>query len=150
MNAGNQSIPQVSGGTVLTTSNSSSPAESFTPSAKQSSRLLLAIIQQLQDAFDARDFTSGMAVCLFTVASSDSNNPPGVLELGKGLNLSSAGASRILSRLGRGLKGEEGLGLVELTEDPSNWSRKLVRITPKGERLMEALGDRLIAGMTRM
>jgi len=91
-----------------------------------------------------------MAACLFTVASSDRNNPPGVLELGRVLSLSSAGASRILNKLGRGLKGEDGLGLVELAEDPANWSRKLVRITPKGERLMEALGDRLIAGMTRM
>ena len=146
----NQALTEGSKSSDVLQQPSSSSQEGSTLSVKPVSKLLITLMQHLQDSLSDKDFSGNMAVCLFMVAASDANNPLGVLELGKQLDMSAASTSRMVAALGRGLRDKEGLGLIEATEDPSNWSRKLVRITPKGIRLVESLGDRLIAGMRRM
>ncbi len=59
-------------------------------------------------------------------------------------NLSQASVSRNCSALGlyqRG--GQKGFGLVETWEDPMNRKSKLVKLTPKGEALKDALYEAL-------
>lgn len=57
------------------------------------------------------------------------------------LQLSSAGISRTVQTLGRThyLKGKAGLDLVERQFDPTDNRRRVLRLTPKGTRLMRAL-----------
>ena len=55
-------------------------------------------------------------------------------------DMSPASASRIIQALSAvGFKGRKGLGWVVATEDPMERRRKIVRLTPKGKRVLEDL-----------
>lgn len=63
--------------------------------------------------------------------------------------MSKASASRLVQNLGRGQRatGREGVGVIETREDPMNYTRKMVYLTPKGQRLMDLIETKLLAGM---
>ena len=73
------------------------------------------------------------------------NNTNGlsIKELSQILGVSTAAASRNISKLSKiGAKNQQnGLNLVETTEDPNYRVRKCVRITPNGARIIKALED---------
>jgi len=110
-----------------------------------SSRVAFATLNLLNHLRDAtqQDIEAQILSVLLIVAQRESD-PPNVLELAKLASVSEATASRAVASLGRGLRGKPGAGLVETMEDPTNYSRKLVRLTAKGQRLMQRIGDGLI------
>lgn len=87
-----------------------------------------------------------MAVLLFVAQSSEA---PSVVDLCKALKFSDAAGSRTVQVLGRGKRGEEGAGLLEAREDPENWSRKRIYLTPKGVQMVAKLEETLLAGLKK-
>ena len=56
--------------------------------------------------------------------------------------------SRNMAILGPyGRQGKKGLGLLSFREDPTNRSRKFVRLTPKGQALVDELADIVSQGL---
>jgi DNA-binding MarR family transcriptional regulator len=104
--------------------------------------MLVGVMNTLRDTTNDPELPSQMIVLILTLATR--SEPPGVLELAKIIGMSQASASRCVTVLGRGLRGKPGLGLVEAVEDPTNYSRKLVRLTAKGNRLVDALETTVI------
>lgn len=64
---------------------------------------------------------------------------PDIGEIARKLSLSKAGASRNYYRLSKGLRGAEGLDLIESFDDPMDYRRKLLRLTAKGEAVRTVL-----------
>lgn len=63
---------------------------------------------------------------------------------------SQAAVSRNIAMLGIGKKyGEQGAGLVEAFEDPEYRRRKLVRLTPRGRKVLGEVVDIIIKGARR-
>lgn len=63
-----------------------------------------------------------------------------VKDIEKALLVSTASASRNVSNLTEeGIKKQGGLGLLETAEDPMFRVRKIVKLTPKGKRVLETL-----------
>lgn len=63
-----------------------------------------------------------------------------VKDIEKQLQVSSAAASRNVSGLTEeGIKKQGGLGLLETEEDPMYRVRKVIKVTPKGRRVLETL-----------
>ena len=61
-------------------------------------------------------------------------------DLGSAVGVSQAAISRNVGKLGGGMTfKEKGAGLVEAYEDPKYRRQKLVRLTPKGRRLVDEL-----------
>lgn len=73
----------------------------------------------------------------------DNTNGLSIKELSQMLGVSTAAASRNISKLSKvGAKNQRnGLNLVETTEDPNYRVRKCVRLTPHGERIIKALKE---------
>lgn len=110
--------------------------------------LALELLNLMRDATGQQVEAQVLAGFLMIAARGDSN-PPNILEVAKILDVSDASASRIVSILGRGLRGKQGAGLLETREDPSNYSRKLVYLSAKGQRLVQHLGETSISHVQR-
>lgn len=62
--------------------------------------------------------------------------------------ITKAHVSRLISLLGvEGSIGKKGLGLVLVRDDPTNFSRKLVRLSPKGQSLIDELTQIMVQGV---
>lgn len=103
-------------------------------SQKQSARLLSDLLNMIRVETNTTDIQANTLVCFLYV--SQVSEPPGVLDIAKAVDMSAATASRNLAVLGRGLRTQAGIGLLTATEDPSNYSKKLVRLTDKGLDLL--------------
>lgn len=99
--------------------------------------MFLALVDRFRAELDSPAFPAQFISMFLVVAGSD--EPLGILEVGKRAGMSSASSSRGLTILGRGLKGEVGLELIEAYENPENRSSKLLRLTDKGARLIASL-----------
>lgn len=117
-------------------------------SQRKTAALVLELIDALRDQCNDPELPSQTMAMLLTIASS--SEPRGVVEFGDKIGMSKASASRLVQTLGRGMRDKDGLGLIEAYEDPQNWSRKLVKLTPKGARLMGLLEDKLLRGIQRL
>ncbi len=84
----------------------------------------------------------------FKVASS--HQPLDQAELAKQLGLTRASSSRNYYRLSGGLRGTEGLDLIEAIDDPKDYRRKLLKLTPKGRLVMLELSDKLLSSFGRL
>ena len=115
---------------------------------RKTAGLILELIDAMRDQCNDPELPSQTMAMLLTIASS--SEPRGVVEFGDLVGMSKASASRLVQTLGRGMREKAGLGLVEAYEDPQNWSRKLVKLTPKGVRLMGLLEDKLLRGLQRL
>lgn len=108
----------------------------------------LELLNLMRDATSPQVEAQVLAGFLMIAARGDSN-PPNILEIAKLLKVSDASASRIVSILGRGLRGKQGASLLETREDPNNYSRKLVYLSAKGRRLVQLLGETGISHVQR-
>lgn len=106
----------------------------------------LALLNALRDATNNQNVEAQVLVVLLSVASREGGHPMNILEVARVAGVAEASASRIIATLGRGLRDKPGCGLVETHEDPSNYSRKLIRLTPKGTRLVERLHEIVTTG----
>lgn len=70
------------------------------------------------------------------------NEPVFVKTVASAVGLPSATASRNVTLLGRGGYGKEGMGLVETKEDLTYRTRKVIDLTPKGEKLALSILNR--------
>lgn len=67
-------------------------------------------------------------------------SPATVKDVGAYLGVSSAAASRNIAALSKWSRhGRAGHDLIEATEDPENRTRKLIRLTAKGSRVLQTL-----------
>ena len=66
-------------------------------------------------------------------------NGIGAAEVGKLVGVSPASVSRNVQALGRGKKGEPGMGVVTQTIDPKNPRAHSIRLTSKGKALAKAM-----------
>ena len=66
------------------------------------------------------------------------------------LGLTKASASRNYYRLSEGLRGTEGLGLVESIGDPMDFRRKLLQLTPKGIEVAQELSGYILTSAERI
>ena len=125
-----------------------SSADTVSSTQRKTAGLILELIDAMRDQCNDPELPSQTMAMLLTIASS--TEPRGVVEFGDLVGMSKASASRLVQTLGRGMRDKDGLGLVEAYEDPQNWSRKLVKLTPKGVRLMGLLEDKLLRGLQRL
>lgn len=114
----------------------------------------MGMLDILRDGLNDPTLSSQTISVFLTVSTK--TEPMGVVELGAEMGISRSTSSRIIQQLGDGsrerasngtVKVIPGLGLVEAYEDPLNWSRKLVKITPKGVRLIAAMETKLLTGI---
>lgn len=134
-------------------SDGSSPSigAALSPSQRTAAGVMLEVLGVARDGLNDPELPIQLLLALLQVAHRVT--PPAVTELGAMAGMHKSSASRWVQILGRGINGaraREGLGLVETYEDPENWSRKLVRLTPKGYQLIEQMGHKLFAGIQRM
>lgn len=77
---------------------------------------------------------------LYTAALSDKQDGVSIKDIGAALEVSSAAASRNISKLTEnGVKSQGGHGLLETQEDPMYRVRKRIALTPKGKRVLATL-----------
>lgn len=129
------------------TGGSSSLGGTSSPTQKRVAETLLSIVDALRDGCNDPELPAQAIALLMHVAAR--RDPPTVLELGTLTGMSKASASRLVQNLGRGQRatGREGVGVIETREDPMNYTRKMVYLTPKGQRLMDLIETKLLAGM---
>jgi DNA-binding MarR family transcriptional regulator len=132
----------------------SSSGTSVSPTQKKAARVFMGMLDILRDGLNDPTLSSQTISVFLTVSTK--TEPMGVVELGAEMGISRSTSSRIIQQLGDGsrerasngtVKVLPGLGLVEAYEDPLNWSRKLVKITPKGVRLIAAMETKLLTGI---
>lgn len=147
MNSMSKNLPSI-GGTAAsgpTMDGYSSSAATVSSTQRQVAGLLLVSLDVLRDGCDDPELPAQIAAMLLHVANR--KEPIGVVELGELAGMSKASASRVVQLLGRGSRDKEGRGLLETYEDPANWSRKLVKLSPKGVRLIQTLEGRFMSGI---
>lgn len=77
---------------------------------------------------------------LYTAALTDKPEGVSIKDIGAALEVSSAAASRNVSKLTEfGVKSQGGHGLLETQEDPMFRVRKRIALTPKGKRVLSTL-----------
>ena len=79
---------------------------------------------------------------LYTVQLSDQSGGVSIKDIGAALGVSSAAASRNVSKLTEhGVKSAGGHGLLKTEEDPMYRVRKRIALTPKGRRVLQTLKE---------
>lgn len=77
---------------------------------------------------------------LYTASLADKPEGVSIKDIGEALEVSSAAASRNVSKLTEfGVKSQGGHGLLETQEDPMFRVRKRIALTPKGKRVLSTL-----------
>lgn len=79
---------------------------------------------------------------LYTASLADKTDGVSIKDIGEALDVSSAAASRNISKLTEfGVKSQGGHGLLETVEDPMFRVRKRITLTPKGKRVLQTLQE---------
>jgi DNA-binding MarR family transcriptional regulator len=110
---------------------------------------LLNLTNTIREGLGSEVEAQVIAVFFLIGSRSESSAPLSVLEVSREASIAESSASRIVSILGRGLRGREGLGLVETREDPNNWSRKQIFLTTKGTKLINEVGSVMINSVAK-
>lgn len=94
------------------------------------------------DKLDKQDVPPNLVVVFAAIAASPGQS---LKEIQASTGLGVAVVSRSCSMLGRGKPavGVHGLGLISTEEDPTNFSRKIVSLTPAGEVLLREIDEQL-------
>lgn len=117
---------------------------------------VLALHDEVLTLFrDTIDSGAPVQVISAFYAIASAREPLGVMEVGKIIGQSNASASRLVSMLGRGVRApsgeiKPGAQLVEASEDPMNYSRKIVTLTAKGKRLLERLEEITLKHLSKL
>ena len=109
--------------------------------------LIVSLVEVLREASNNPELPAQAVALLMQVINSP--EPMGVLELAKATGMSPASASRFVQALGRGMRGQEGADLLVSQEDPMNYSRKQVLLTPKGRALAARLEEVTLASIRK-
>lgn len=81
-----------------------------------------------------------MLALIYVARMENSGSPASIKEVGEYLGLTSASASRNIAVLSKWSRhNRPGHDLVEAVENPVNRSQKLIRLTPKGKRVIKSL-----------
>lgn len=87
---------------------------------------------------------------MFFLHVASQGEPVDLTSVGKALELTKAGTSRNYYRLSMGLRGTEGLDLIESQDDPMDYRRKLIRLTGKGTEVAQELLDYVFSSTERI
>ncbi|MDF0504829.1 MarR family winged helix-turn-helix transcriptional regulator [Burkholderia cenocepacia] len=104
---------------------------------------VLQIFRRLtSDKLDKQDVPPNLVVVFAAIAA---NPGQSLKEIQASTGLGVAVVSRSCAMLGRGKPavGVHGLGLISTEEDPTNFSRKIVSLTPAGEGLLREIDEQL-------
>lgn len=103
---------------------------------------VLQIFRQLYaEQMDKQDVPPNTVVVFAEIAANPGRS---LKELQEATGLGQAVMSRSVAALGRGNSAMgKGLGLVVTTEDPTNYSRKIVSLAPEGTALLERIDEQL-------
>ena len=105
--------------------------------------VLIDTIEQFR-TLDADMPTQTLLAFLYTKVLEDENDAATVRQIAHKLHTTSSSASRnILAHTTINRHRKEGTGLVETHENPLKRNEKIIRITPKGERMLSTLLGRL-------
>lgn len=106
------------------------------------SEVLQEFRKLVADKLGKQDVPPNIVVVFAAVAANPGRS---LKELQEATGLGQAVMSRSCSMLGRGKPSanEPGLGLVVTEEDPTNYSRKIVNLTPKGEKFVAQIDQKL-------
>lgn len=74
---------------------------------------------------------------------SSGDDPVYIKDIAEAVGVPSATASRNVTLLSKGTYKSMGLGLVRAYEDPMYRTRKIVELTPKGDKLVERIKERM-------
>ena len=148
MNSSSKLNPAAAGNSEGNQADQSTEASASSVSSTRVADAVLELINLMRDAI-AQDAEAQVLAGFLLIAKRGDQNPPNILEVAKLLGTSDASASRIVAVLGRGLRGKPGAGLLETREDPTNYSRKLIFVSPKGQRLLGRLGDTMVASLAK-
>ena len=104
---------------------------------------VLQIFRRLVDEkLDKQDVPPNLVVVFAAIAA---NPGQSLKEIQAATGLGVAVVSRSCAMLGRGKPAADvyGLGLIVTEEDPKNYSRKIVSLTPEGEALLREIDEQL-------
>jgi len=105
--------------------------------------VLIDTIEQFR-TLDADMPTQTLLAFLYTKVLEDENDAATVRQIAGKLHTTSSSASRnILAHTTINRHRKEGTGLVETHENPMKRNEKIIRITPKGERMLSTILGRL-------
>ena len=105
--------------------------------------VLIDTIEQFR-TLDADMPTQTLLAFLYTKVLEDENDAATVRQIAHKLHTTSSSASRnILAHTTINRHRKEGTGLVETHENPMKRNEKIIRITPKGERMLSTILGRL-------
>jgi DNA-binding MarR family transcriptional regulator len=114
---------------------------------KDTALLLIDVLQEVREKVDPEMQLQTLVALLTTAAE------PGITmkDLSQLRGISQSAMSRNVDTLGQGFQRDgKGLGLLIAREDPTERRRKVLQLTPKGERLMGDLTDKLRAALKRI
>lgn len=110
---------------------------SSTSALRVAAEVLQVFKQLCAEQLEKQDVPPNIIVVFAEVAANPGRS---LKEYGDAVSLGQAVVSRSIAALGRGTPSMgRGLGLVTTTEDPENFSRKIVTITDSGKLLLEAI-----------
>ena len=95
------------------------------------------------------DTVEAQTVMFFLHVASQAE-PVDLTSVGKALELTKAATSRNYYRLSIGMRGTEGLDLIESQDDPMDYRRKLVTLTTKGVSVAQEMVDYVLSSMERI
>lgn len=122
---------------------SSTSGSSCTPKRYNTLTALISAIDALRDGCGDPTVSAHVVVGFLELAK----NPKGlsVSELEGKIGISQASAYRAVQLMGKGTPNgkTKGAYLIQEQPDPLNWSRKILTLSPKGERVLEQVEEKL-------
>ncbi len=111
------------------------------PLDKKALTKLIRAVEEFRK-FDAEMPVQTVLSFLYTASLADKPEGVSIKDIGTALEVSSAAASRNISKLTEfGVKSQGGHGLLETVEDPMFRVRKRITLTPKGKRVLQTLQE---------
>lgn len=107
-----------------------------------SDKTLQKLIRAVEEfrKFDPEMPVQTVLTFLYTARLSGKSDGVSIKDIGTALEVSSAAASRNVSKLTEhGVKSQGGHGLLKTAEDPMFRVRKRIELTPKGKRVLETI-----------
>lgn len=109
--------------------------------SERSLRKIVRVIEEFRKLDPEMPVQTALAF-LYTAQLAEKTGGVSIKDIGVALGMSSAAASRNISKLTEhGVKSEGGHGLLQTEEDPMYRVRKRISLTPKGKRVLSSLQE---------